>query len=138
MSDYKLPPKPRVIGKKQRVAVVVSRFNSAFTDSLVEHTLSELIHMHPDALIDLKVWKHWREPEYAACTEKEPWECFWRAIYSLVPRKEFVRHEWSEQHVYDWTTEKFVITWGAASSPLVWAWSANRHRRMRKRHRQSA
>ena len=53
MSDYKLPPKPRVIGKKQRVAVVVSRFNSAFTDSLVEHTLSELIHMHPDALIDL-------------------------------------------------------------------------------------
>lgn len=70
----------------------------------------------PDALIDLKVWKHWREPEYAACTEKEPWECFWRAIYSLVPRKEFVRHEWSEQHVYDWTTEKFVITWGAASS----------------------
>ena len=70
----------------------------------------------PDALIDLKVWKHWREPEYAACTEKEPWECFWRAIYSLIPRKEFVRHEWSEQHVYDWTTEKFVITWGAASS----------------------
>ena len=70
----------------------------------------------PDALIDLKVWKHWREPEYAACTEKEPWECFWRAIYSLIPRKEFVRHEWSEQHVYDWTTEKFVITWGCASS----------------------
>lgn len=70
----------------------------------------------PDALIDLKVWKHWREPEYAACTEKEPWECFWRAIYSLVPRKEFVRHEWSEQHVYDWTTEKFLITWGCAAS----------------------
>ena len=53
MSDFQLPPKPRVIGKKQRVAVVVSRFNSAFTDALVEHTLAELIHMHPDALIDL-------------------------------------------------------------------------------------
>jgi len=70
----------------------------------------------PEALIDLKVWKHWREPEYAACTEKEPWNCFWRAIYSLIPRNEFVRHEWAEQHVYDWTTEDFVITWGAASS----------------------
>ena len=70
----------------------------------------------PDALIDLKVWKHWRQPEYKACTEKEPWECFWRAVYSLIPKKEFVRHDWSEQHVYDWTTEKFVIVWGAASS----------------------
>lgn len=70
----------------------------------------------PDALIDLKVWKHWREPAYRACTEKEPWNCFWRAIYSLIPRKEFVRHEWAEQHVYDWTTEDFIITWGAASS----------------------
>ena len=70
----------------------------------------------PDPLIDLKVWKHWREPEYKACTEKEPWECFWRAIYSLIPRKEFVRHEWSSQHVYDWTTERFIITWGCASA----------------------
>lgn len=70
----------------------------------------------PDPLIDLKVWKHWREPEYKACTEKEPWECFWRAIYSLIPRKEFVRHEWSEQHVHDWTAERFIITWGCASA----------------------
>ena len=70
----------------------------------------------PDPLIELKVWKHWREPEYAACTEKEPWNCFWRAIYDLVPRKEFVRHEWSENHIFDWTTERFIITWGAASS----------------------
>lgn len=70
----------------------------------------------PDALVDLKVWKHWREPEYAACTEKEPWECFWRAVHSLIPKKEFVRHEWSEQHIYDWTTERFIIVWGCASS----------------------
>lgn len=53
MSDFQLPPKPRVMGKKQRVAVVASRFNSAFTDALVEHTLSELIHLHPDAVVDL-------------------------------------------------------------------------------------
>ena len=70
----------------------------------------------PDALCELKIWKHWREPEYADCTEKEPWNCFWRAIYALIPRKEFVRHEWSAQHVYDWTTEDFVLTWGCASS----------------------
>ena len=70
----------------------------------------------PDALVDLKIWKHWREPDYAACTEKEPWNCFWRAIYSLIPRSEFVRHEWAEQHVYDWTTEDFIITWGSAAS----------------------
>jgi 6,7-dimethyl-8-ribityllumazine synthase len=53
MSDFQLPPKPRVMGKKQRVAVVASRFNSAFTDALVEYTLSELIHLHPDAVVDL-------------------------------------------------------------------------------------
>lgn len=53
MSDFQLPPKPRVMGKKQRVAVVASRFNSAFTDALVEHTLSEFIQLHPDAAIDL-------------------------------------------------------------------------------------
>ena len=70
----------------------------------------------PDPLIELKVWKHWREPGYEDCTEKSPWNCFWRAVYSLIPRREFVRHEWAEQHVYDWTTEDFIITWGAASS----------------------
>jgi 6,7-dimethyl-8-ribityllumazine synthase len=53
MSDFQLPPKPRVMGKKSRVAVVASRFNSAFTDALVEHTLSEFMHLHPDAIVDL-------------------------------------------------------------------------------------
>ena len=70
----------------------------------------------PRALALLKIWKHWREPEYAACTCKEPWELFWEAIYELIPKSEFVRHTFSEQHVYDWTTEDFVITWGSASS----------------------
>lgn len=70
----------------------------------------------PSALIELKCWKHWREPEYAAGNIVDPWECFWRAVYTLVPREDFVRHRWSEEHVYDWTTEKFVITWGCASS----------------------
>ncbi len=70
----------------------------------------------PRPLVLLKIWKHWREPEYVACTCKEPWELFWEAIYDLIPRKEFIRQAFSEQHVYDWTTEEFVITWGSASS----------------------
>jgi hypothetical protein len=71
----------------------------------------------PDALIELKCWKHWREPEYGGgVAVPDPWDCFWRAVYSLVPKEEFVRHRWSEEHVYDWTTEDFVIIWGAASS----------------------
>ncbi len=53
MSDFQLPPKPRVMSTRQRVFVVASRFNSAFTDALVEFTLSEIIHLHPDAVVDL-------------------------------------------------------------------------------------
>jgi hypothetical protein len=70
----------------------------------------------PDALIELKCWKHWREPEFQVGDLKDPWECFWRGIHQLIPKEDFVRHRWSEEHVYDWTTENFVITWGAASS----------------------
>lgn len=70
----------------------------------------------PDALIELMCWKHWREPEYQTGSLKDPWECFWRGIYEILPREDFIRHRWAEEHVYDWTTENFVITWGAASS----------------------
>ena len=70
----------------------------------------------PEPLIELKCWKHWREPSYREGDIRDPWECFWRGVYGLLPRDEFVRHTWAEQHVYDWTTEDFVITWGCASS----------------------
>lgn len=70
----------------------------------------------PDALIELKCWKHWREPEFQTGNLKDPWDCFWRGIRQLIPAEDFVRHRWSEEHVYDWTTENFVIVWGAASS----------------------
>jgi len=53
MSDYQLSPKPRVIGKRSRIAVVVSRFNSAFTDALLEHCLKELLVLEPDAVVDV-------------------------------------------------------------------------------------
>ena len=36
-----------------RIAIVASRFNTAFTDALVEHALSELLELHPDATIDI-------------------------------------------------------------------------------------
>jgi 6,7-dimethyl-8-ribityllumazine synthase len=53
MSDFQLPPKPRVLSKRVRIAVVASRFNSAFSDSLVENTLSELLRLIPEAMVDL-------------------------------------------------------------------------------------
>lgn len=70
----------------------------------------------PDAVIELRCWKKWKESDYQAGSLTDPWECFWRGIYQLLPRDEFVRHRWAEEHVYDWTTENFVITWGCASS----------------------
>lgn len=70
----------------------------------------------PDTLIELMCWKKWREPEFQSSGLVDPWDCFWRGIYQLIPRNEFVRHKWAEQHVYDWTTEGFVITWGCAAS----------------------
>jgi hypothetical protein len=70
----------------------------------------------PDAVIELKCWKHWREEPYKSSELKDPWDCFWRAIYQLLPPHEFVRHRWAEEHVFDWTTEDFVITWGSASA----------------------
>jgi len=70
----------------------------------------------PDAIIELKCWKHWREPAYGGGTIPDPWDCFWRGIYTLVPEEDFVRHRWAEEHVHDWTAEDFLIIWGAAAS----------------------
>lgn len=53
MSEFQLPPKPRIMGKKSRVAIVAARFNTTFSDALVENTLSEMMQVIPDAIIDL-------------------------------------------------------------------------------------
>jgi len=53
MSDYKLPPKPRILGRKSRIVVVASRYNSAYTDALVENTIEELLRQVPEASVDL-------------------------------------------------------------------------------------
>jgi len=53
MSEFQLAPKPRVIGKRSRIAVVVSRFNSAFSDALLEHCLQELLTLDPEAVVDV-------------------------------------------------------------------------------------
>ena len=70
----------------------------------------------PDPAIEMLCWKKWKEPEFQSANLVDPWDCFWRGIYHFVPKSEFVRHRWAEEHVYDWTTEEFCITWGAASS----------------------
>ena len=69
----------------------------------------------PDALIELKCWKRHKEAAYKGNVD-EPWEFFWRGIGELLPAKDFTRHRWAEQHVYDWTTEDFLIVWGCASA----------------------
>jgi len=53
MSDFQLPLKPRMIGKKRRVAIVASRFNSAFTDAMVENCCKVLIEEAEDIAMDL-------------------------------------------------------------------------------------
>lgn len=73
------------------------------------------VEMH-DTLIDMRCWKHWRDPRYAAGKIEAPWECFFKATRVLFPAESFSVSRWTEEHVYDWTTEKFIITWGAAAS----------------------
>lgn len=53
MSDFQLPLKPRLIGKKRRVAIVAARFNSAFTDAMIENCCKVLIEEAEDVSLDL-------------------------------------------------------------------------------------
>ena len=53
MSDFQLPIKPRLIGKKRRVAIVASRFNSAFTDAMVESCCRVLVEEAEGVAMDL-------------------------------------------------------------------------------------
>ncbi|QQL43805.1 6,7-dimethyl-8-ribityllumazine synthase [Sulfuriroseicoccus oceanibius] len=53
MSDFQLPIRPRTISKRRRIAVVASRFNSAFTDALVETCCKVLTEEGGDVTIDL-------------------------------------------------------------------------------------
>lgn len=48
-----LPPKPRLVGPKQRFCIVASKYNETFTDALVDNAISELEELHPHARIDL-------------------------------------------------------------------------------------
>ncbi len=53
MSDFQLPPKPRLIGRKNRIILVASRFNSAYTDALAENAVAEIARLSPETAIDL-------------------------------------------------------------------------------------
>lgn len=49
-----LPPKPRVISaKRNRIAIVASKYNEKYTDSLVDFVIDELGDYLPQARVDL-------------------------------------------------------------------------------------
>ncbi len=48
-----LPPKPRLVGPKQRICIVASKYNENFTNALVDNAIEELDKLHPHARIEL-------------------------------------------------------------------------------------
>lgn len=62
------------------------------------------------------IWKHWREPYYQQGDMRNPEVLFIDAMRTLLGPKEWGVSRWTEEHVYDWTHEEFIITWGCASS----------------------
>lgn len=70
-----------------------------------------------DELIGLVVGKKWREYKSEFGFEfKDPWEPMLRSMVALYGKEFFKVSEWTEQHVHDWVTEPFLLTWGCASS----------------------
>lgn len=70
----------------------------------------------PDFTIDLLCWKKWAEPEFACGNIKDPWDLFIAQMKTVLSHDEWAVSRWTEEHVHDWTTENFVITWGCAGS----------------------
>ena len=48
-----LPPRPRHVGSKVRVCIVASKYNTEFTDALVENAIDELGELMPQSRVDL-------------------------------------------------------------------------------------
>lgn len=69
-----------------------------------------------DVFIDLVLAKKWREPYFAHGNLLAPEEHLLRAARELFTPEQFSISLWTEEHAYDWTHEKFCITWGCASS----------------------
>jgi len=69
-----------------------------------------------DFQCDLVTWKHWAEPEYAHGNVKDPHELFLSAMQQILSHSEWAVSPWTEEHVYDWTHENFIIVWGCAGS----------------------
>ena len=68
----------------------------------------------------LTYWKYWDIEPYCRGNVKDPHELFMRAMRMLVTPEEWIVSRWSEEHVYDWTHERFIVVWGAASSSKSW------------------
>jgi 6,7-dimethyl-8-ribityllumazine synthase len=48
-----LPPKPRLLGGRARIAIVASKFNEQFSDALVDHAVEEIGEIMPATRIDI-------------------------------------------------------------------------------------
>ena len=73
-----------------------------------------------DWQIDLQCWAfHGLEP-FCYGNIMDPHTLFFDVARKLLSPEEFIVSRWTEEHVYDWTHENFIITWGCASSSKSW------------------
>lgn len=71
----------------------------------------------PDHLIELILWKKWREDPYTHAQLLNPIsEHVLRAIPMLFSSDQVVVHPWLETQAYSWTYDDFAIWWGCAGS----------------------
>jgi hypothetical protein len=82
---------------------------------------------YTDVQIELLCWKHWREPEFKAGNIVNPHDCFYKAVRykfsngeQVLTDDEWISSRWSEEHVFDFSNESGIITWGCASSSKSW------------------
>jgi len=68
-----------------------------------------------DVFIDLTCAKKWRFEPYCDASLNHPADHMLRAMRALFTHDELSISKWTEQHVLDFTTEKFCITLGSAS-----------------------
>lgn len=73
-----------------------------------------------DFQIDLQCWAFNKVAPYCHGNLGNPHELFIKAMRRVLSEDEYKLSAWSEQHIYDWTHESDIITWGCASSSKSW------------------
>lgn len=72
-------------------------------------------HAH-DIYIDMVLAKSWKLPEFAGGNKLPAGEHMLRAMRALFTSDQLTISKWTEQHIFDWCEEDFLIIWGCASS----------------------